>query len=152
MARNGPAQHSGARRSADQPSGFDRSMKWLAYAPAAAWTAFVLWLGSRTWEGVVGGWDWQPNDKFLHFIMYGTLGLLLRFGWQSAGRRPAALLPFLFGVAVGVYDELHQRTIPGRTADVRDFLVDVLAVTCGFFLFAFITQLRLRRNRGLRSS
>jgi hypothetical protein len=125
-------------------------MRWLSYAPAALWTAFVLWLGSRTWDGVVVDWDWQPNDKLLHFWMYGTLGLLLRFGWQWAGRKPAPALLVLAGVLVGLYDELHQRTVPGRSADYRDFIVDVAAVVFGFILITLIHRLfRRTQTRGV---
>jgi VanZ family protein len=116
-------------------------VKWLGYAPAVLWTAFVLWLGSRTWDGVVQDWDWQPNDKLLHLWMYGTLGFLLSLGWRRAGRRPHANLVVLAGVLVGLYDELHQRTVPGRSADYRDFIVDVLAVTLGFILITLIQRL-----------
>ena len=123
-------------------------MKWLGYAPAALWTAFVLWLGSRTWDGVVQDWDWQPNDKLLHLWMYGTLGVLLSLGWRRAGRRPNANLVVLAGVLVGLYDELHQRIVPGRSADYRDFIVDVLAIVFGFALITLIQRLGRSRRPG----
>jgi VanZ family protein len=125
-------------------------VKWLGYAPAALWTAFVLYLGSRTWDSVLEDWAWQPGDKTAHFTMYGTLGLLLGIGWRVAGRRPAASIVVLAGMAVGFYDELHQRVVPGRSSDVLDFLVDIAAVTFGFLMIALVSQFQVRRTGGLK--
>lgn len=114
--------------------------RWFGYTPAAIWTLFVLWLGSRTWDSVGRDWNWRANDKVLHFAIYGTLGLLLSFGWRFAGREPRAALVVLAGVFVGLYDELHQRTVPGRSGDYRDFIVDVIAVIFGFVLITLIQR------------
>lgn len=129
-----------------------KRVQWLAYAPAAIWTAFVLWLGSRTWDNVGRDWNWQANDKVLHFAIYGMLGLLLSFGWRAAGRQPRPALVILAGVFVGLYDELHQLTVPGRSGDYRDFLVDVVAVIFGFTLIFLLQRLMQRHTRSPGSS
>jgi VanZ family protein len=43
-------------------------------------------------------------------------------------------------IAIGAFDELHQASLPGRSADATDFLADVCAATstgaCMFMLYA----------------
>ena len=65
----------------------------------------------------------EPWDKLAHFAVYAALTVLF---WIGVGGR-APLLVIALVIAVGALDELHQATVPGRTADVIDFLVDALA-------------------------
>ena len=64
-----------------------------------------------------------PYDKLAHSLYFATLSLLLWFG--TGGRWPVLL--FVAVSAIGGLDELHQGTLPGRVADVYDFLIDALA-------------------------
>ncbi|MGH7507733.1 MAG: VanZ family protein, partial [Longimicrobiales bacterium] len=49
-------------------------------------------------------------------------------------RRPAAVLVILLAAACGAADELHQRSVPGRSAELADWVVDVVAVLAAFTL------------------
>jgi VanZ family protein len=73
-----------------------------------------------------------PADKVAHFGMYGILGVLAAFGWVRNGRAPAAFLVILLAIGVGVADELHQRTIPERSAEIADLIADIAGVCIGF--------------------
>ncbi len=64
-----------------------------------------------------------PWDKLAHFAVYGGLTTLLWLG--TGGRMTFTVIAAV--VAVGALDELHQAGIPGRSSDVGDFAVDVLA-------------------------
>lgn len=88
------------------------------------------------------------KDKGVHFVEYLVLGFLLAFATVNTWprRRPLrtfALAVFL-GAAWGFSDELHQAFVPGRSADVGDFLADCLGAATGTFLFACVWGIRRR--------
>lgn len=64
-----------------------------------------------------------PWDKLAHFGVYSAITALLWIG--TAGRMPLAVIAAV--VAVGALDELHQASLPGRSADAWDFVTDVCA-------------------------
>ena len=77
-----------------------------------------------------------PIDKAAHFAMYGILGALCARGWLRTGRSGSAALLICLAVAVGGTDELHQRAVPGRSSDAKDWIADVAGVMTGFTLVA----------------
>lgn len=105
--------------------------RWLWYGPAAVWAAFLLYLGSRSFDVPVAPYAF-PLDKVAHIVLYGVLGLLAAFGWRRAGRWPHFLVPLVLALAVGVLDELNQRSVAARTADPFDFLADLIAIVIVF--------------------
>jgi VanZ family protein len=114
--------------------------KRLPYLPALLW-ALVLVL--------VGGSSDLPTrpaiehlDKLEHFTAYGVLGVLLGWGWLTAGRRPAWWLLLGLAVLLGAVDEYRQSLLPLRAGDPFDWLADALGATAGFFL-----AVRLLRRR-----
>lgn len=70
-----------------------------------------------------------------HFIEYGLIAWL--FYRAVEPRHPTAadlstiLLPLLAGLLVGTADEALQWYVPGRVGEVRDILIDGVAVTAG---------------------
>jgi VanZ family protein len=110
-----------------------------AYAPALVWCAFVLWLGGR--RDVPSPEIDLPLDKLAHFVLYGILGWLAARGQVRAGW-PAAPIVAAIAIACGVLDEIHQRTVPGRSPELADAAVDALAVVVAFAL------VRRRAGRG----
>jgi VanZ family protein len=112
-----------------------------AFTPAFVW-AVAVW--------IVGGLEQTPSvpgglglDKMAHFGMYGVLGFLLARGWVASGWRGAWLLPVAAALLLGVADERRQRSVPGRSADVMDWIADVGGATAGVFI-------ALRRSRRQR--
>lgn len=79
------------------------------------------------------------NDKLLHYLAYGGLAFLLAADGGARGRfswRRAALL--LGGIACyGILDELLQIPVD-RTADVHDWIADVLGAVCGLTAYALV--------------
>jgi VanZ family protein len=73
---------------------------------------------------IPSGWD-----KVAHFSTFAVIALLLWHG--TSGRAP--LLVFGTVVAFGAMDELHQLFMPGRAAELSDFIADATAaaVVCG---------------------
>ncbi|MFI5280514.1 MAG: VanZ family protein [Gemmatimonadales bacterium] len=73
------------------------------------------------------------TDKVVHFCMYGMLGLLLaRVGVLERWSRQRMVLTVVMVSVFGVLDELHQLFIPGRDAEVGDWVMDTLGSASGF--------------------
>jgi VanZ family protein len=72
------------------------------------------------------------SDKFLHFFVYGLLGMLAARGMLFAKskflNKHYLLFAFLLGSTFGLSDEIHQYFVPGRCADVYDWLADSLGI------------------------
>jgi VanZ family protein len=80
----------------------------------------LFYLGSKPFAGALFPPHW---DKLAHIIVYGLITALLLLA--TGGRR--ATLVVVAVIALGALDEIHQRSLPGRSADVLDFLADVIA-------------------------
>lgn len=98
----------------------------MAYAPAIVWAVLLLTLGGRS--DVPSVETGLPLDKAAHFLFYGFLGVLATIGWKKAVRWPALPVPIALAIAVGAIDELHQWTVPGRNADVVDWVADTAGI------------------------
>ena len=114
----------------------------LPFAPAALWALFILWLGSRPTISIPGGW---PIDKVGHFAMFAVLGALLAWGLHRAAIRASIAWPLLAGLALGAMDELHQRTLPNRSAEFADLVADVAGCAIALWLTHHLLE---RRNTG----
>ncbi len=71
-------------------------------------------------------------DKVIHFLIFGVLGWLLARGVFEAA--PGALwsrwlLILVGGALFAMLDEMHQALVPGRHADIRDWLADMAGIT-----------------------
>ena len=98
-----------------------RTDRFAALAAAAAIMLALLFLRSH---GVPSGWD-----KAAHFSTFALITALLWHG--TAGRAPLAVLGAV--VAFGALDEVHQLFMPGRSAELADFVADATGalVVCG---------------------
>ena len=65
----------------------------------------------------------EPGNTLWHLLAYAALTLLAWIG--SGGRWPISLVVGV--MALGLVDELRQGLIPGRSANVADFLADAMA-------------------------
>ncbi len=59
--------------------------------------------------------------------------LLMVVGLFVGGSQPVAVAALLAGV-VGVADELHQATLPGRVAGLDDLLADAVGICLGLWV------------------
>jgi VanZ family protein len=101
----------------------NRLLRWL---PAAAWSALLLYLGTRA-PGALPS-PGAGLDKIAHACFYGVLGLLAAHG---GGR----LLPAIaLAALVGGLDEWLQSGV-GRDADLLDWAADVAGAAAGAFLY-----------------
>lgn len=77
------------------------------------------------------------QDKVVHFICYGILGLLLANALQLRKRYWIALL---LASMYGITDEFHQYFVPGRSTDMLDWLADTAGAAAGAYFFAFVVK------------
>ena len=96
----------------------ERLAQRALYLAAAGAIIFALFYGGG--QPAAAGLIVAPWDKLAHFAVYGTITVLL---WLATGSR-APLVVIAVVIATGALDELHQVNVPGRTADIIDFLVD----------------------------
>jgi len=90
-------------------------------------------------------------DKLEHLAEYSLFGLLLgrAFRFTVGGQRGRvwALATVALGALVGGMDELYQRLTPGRISDVRDWAIDVTAVTLTVLFTQYIKVHPIGRRR-----
>jgi len=82
-----------------------------------------------------------PWDKLAHAVVYAVLACAI--GYASCLRGRAAMLVGMAGaLAVGVLDEWHQMSLPGRAAGLDDLLADALGAALGCVVLGMRAQLR----------
>jgi VanZ family protein len=84
------------------------------------------------------------RDKLIHLVEYGVLGFFcahatLRTWPKKPPRRMLALGAFLAS-AFGLSDELHQAFVPGRSAELLDFVADTVGASCGAYARGFFSR------------
>lgn len=114
----------------------ERLKRWL---PAVLWMAVIFYLSSRSAIDIPGFLG--DFDKLQHIAAYMLLGFLVFRGCVK-WRQPYAAA-FAISAVYGITDELHQRFVPGRFCDFRDWLSDA----GGIILALIITFIFLRIRR-----
>ncbi len=85
------------------------------------------------------------QDKLAHAAIYAVLGILLlgamplhagRYSWRQI--TVSALIASIYGIS----DELHQSFMPGRSAEVGDWLADSAGALVAVVLFAWLVRHR----------
>lgn len=121
----------------------------LAFAPAALYAAVIFALSSQPNPLPFLPPELLLQDKLLHSLAYAILGALLVPGFRGVGFSPRSAFLLAVGLAslYGATDEFHQSFVPGRSADVLDWVADTLGAALGAAL-ATAASLALRRPRG----
>lgn len=89
------------------------------------------------------------SDKWLHFAGYAVLTVCVLAGWELT---IGALEPkhyfavWLAGTLYGAFDEVTQTPV-GRSADLNDWMADVLGVVCGLLTYRIGREAVLRIAR-----
>ncbi|HSJ63846.1 MAG TPA: VanZ family protein [Gemmatimonadaceae bacterium] len=119
--------------------------RWM---PPILWAAVILTLTSLPASDFApaGAFAFPGADKLVHFGLYAVLGILLA---RAVG--PSASGRTLGGVLVGVAlfaaaDEWHQRFVPGRAADPRDFAADLAGAAAGFATATCLLRRRIAQS------
>jgi len=67
----------------------------------------------------------------VHFLEYGVISLLFYRAWKPAGDGSVIVMPLLWGLLVGTFEEWLQWFIPARIGEARDILLNLVAISCG---------------------
>lgn len=113
------------------------------WAPSMLWTAGIFIATSLPGSALPSISPFAGADKVVHASMYAALGALVARALAQGGRR-AFVLPLAMIALLAAGDEWHQLWIPGRSADVRDWMADVAGATVGL---AFTYMALSRRER-----
>jgi hypothetical protein len=75
----------------------------------------------------------------VHFIEYGVLAYLFYAAWRPLGDPGSFILPVLAATIVGTLDEWLQWFVPIRVGEVRDVVLNVVAIACGLAFGAAVS-------------
>jgi VanZ family protein len=91
------------------------------------------------------------SDKFLHFVVFGILGVLMVHSFKYSHRnflqKKAVLSAIIFTSLYGIFDELHQLVVPGRYTSFADWMADTLGALIFILIFNFYGHRKTRRNQ-----
>jgi VanZ like protein len=119
------------------------------------WLPVILYVGLIFGASSIPGRDiptlFPGSDKLEHLTEYSLFGLLLgrAFRFTIGGDRGKiwSLSTVLAGGFVGGMDELYQRFTPGRTSDIRDWVMDVTAVSLAVLFTQYVRVHPIGRRR-----
>jgi VanZ family protein len=114
------------------------SRPWFWFVAYACWFVVLYFLSEQPASGLRVD-TFTVADKVAHAVYFGCgatglgLGLLL---WRRTMPRLVLLLVLMgISLAVGLFDERHQSTTPGRDGNsAGDVVADVVGGIVGFFL------------------
>lgn len=118
------------------------------YLPALLWAALIMVVSSipdLSTKSIRIGYI----DKIAHFGEYSVLGFLTayaiggfhRSAWRIFG------ISSLLSALYGIFDELHQLFVPGRTTEIWDMAADILGAVLASALYV-----RFGRREGTSDS
>jgi VanZ family protein len=83
--------------------------------------------------------------KGAHFIEFAILGLLLFIALYFTREKllSSSVIALVIGVVYGIFDELHQLFIPGRSCQVTDMLIDASGVLLAVLLSSGYVVLKM---------
>lgn len=83
------------------------------------------------------------SDKFNHFFAYAVLCALLFFALSIQDKfilfkKHPAKMSLLIATFYGALDEIHQMFIPGRSAELLDWVADFLGAVTGVLIAKYL--------------
>ena len=84
-------------------------------------------------------------DKFLHFLAYGILGILIYRSFINSKwiyvRNFAAFFSIFLAIIYGASDEIHQNYVPGRFSSYADWVADAIGAIVFIMIYHWIRSL-----------
>ncbi|MGD2048602.1 MAG: VanZ family protein [Chloroflexota bacterium] len=122
------------------------SQRFLAWLPAVAWAGLIFFLSAQPDEtleklGLQGQLLSIGGHLVVYFVLMVLLVVTLHFS-SNLSSRQIYIGAFLIVALYGLSDEYHQSFVPGRTATMADWFVDLVGAA-----IAWIILLRLQHHR-----
>jgi VanZ family protein len=129
---------------------------WFWFTAYAFWFVLLYFLSEQSSFGPHIHTDFG-SDKVAHAICFAGGATVLGLGillWRRSFPRWGLLLVLLgISLAVGVFDEWHQSSTPGRDGNsLGDVVADVCGGVIGFFLCQWLLGFARKRGAMARSS
>lgn len=88
--------------------------------------------------------------KAAHFSIYALLGICLSAGFFTFEFKHiynSALYAWGVGAVYSITDEIHQLYVPGRSGELRDFVIDSLGVAfgCAFVISVYLIYIKIKK-------
>lgn len=124
----------------------EKNKKYAVYLPL-----IIYWLALLTATSIPS--SSMPrisySDKTMHFLAYGGLGFLLTLAFLVQGKFPelrgyAVLAAITVAALFGALDEFHQSFIPGRNAEMLDWIADFIGSIMGAYLCLGVLKIRVK--------
>ena len=121
----------------------------VPFLPAVIYAAIIFALSAQSNPLQFLPPELLLQDKLLHTIEYAALGALLVPALRLTGLSwaPALVLAVVLASLYGATDEFHQSFVPGRNADVLDWVAETLGAALGA-VAATVATGALRRAGG----
>ncbi len=78
-------------------------------------------------------------DKILHAVGYFFFGasviIMSLVNFPTVNKRKKIIIVMIIGMVYAFSDEIHQSFVPGRDADILDWLADVIGITASLLLY-----------------
>lgn len=134
--------------SAEFPVG-RRNRFYSAYLPAILYALLIFGLSSIP-NLQAPNLGIGPVDKLVHAVEYAIFGVLLSRAVTGFPRLRNHILwrPLVIAVG-GLYaasDELHQLLVPGRSAELADWVADVAGLVIGLFILLPLVHRLLKKK------
>lgn len=84
--------------------------------------------------------DFEWSDKILHFFAFLIYGSTVQYSlmYKIKDKKSFYFMCLLIGVLFGASDEIHQSFIPGRDADIFDFIADSFGIATSLLFRKYI--------------
>ena len=90
------------------------------------------------------------SDKILHFSAFGMLGLLMVNSFKHSRnnilQNYAGSLAVIISSIYGIFDELHQKLVPGRMCSFTDWLADTTGALILVLIFMVFWYYRNKQS------
>jgi VanZ family protein len=118
----------------------------LRWPPALLWATAIFYLSSQS-RPLGRRWPSQPS-ALAHVFEFAVLAALLRRALATEPqRRQRAVAPALVLTALyAASDEVHQLLVPGRTASLSEYGLDLLGASLGVAVSEWWGRLPSRRS------
>jgi VanZ family protein len=97
--------------------------------------------------------EFEFTDKLLHFIVFGTLGILIARGFRNLSNKRInenyLSLTIIISILYGASDEIHQYLVPGRYSSFEDWIADVLGIIIMVWIYKGFIRYRELKNKKL---
>jgi VanZ family protein len=115
--------------------------------PAVIVTIIIFIISNQSNPPLIDlGFQW--DDKLWHLLAYFIYGLTLIFlifgSFEKINLKQAFIYILIFGAVFSISDEIHQSLIPGRDAEIFDWIADCLGIGFSLSLLTPLNKLILK--------